>query len=160
SFQRWGKGGLPRLTWVCLALWLSQFPAHSSASYMVYWSAVLDILYLSPGANHTTTTMCECGWYGADSPRVSASGYVALPTSDPSACSPNTSFSVKKRPWIALIKRGNCSYADKIRAALRKKASAVVIYNYDGAGNATTPMSHPGMTVYIFLFIYLKCLIV
>ncbi|KAL7863415.1 hypothetical protein SRHO_G00123990 [Serrasalmus rhombeus] len=72
------------------------------------------------------------------------SGYVALPNSDSVACSPNITFAVNRKPWIALIKRGNCSHADKIRAAEQEGASAVVIYNIDGTGNSTNPMSHPG----------------
>ncbi|XP_036425088.1 RING finger protein 148 [Colossoma macropomum] len=130
-------------SWVWLALLISQFPAHSSA-FMVCWSAYVELRYFSPVTNQSTTSVCECGVYGSDSPLDAESGYVALPNSDPLACSPNITFAVNRKPWIALIKRGNCSHADKIQAAEQEGASAVVIYNIDGTGNSTNPMSHSG----------------
>uniref|UniRef100_A0A672LB80 E3 ubiquitin-protein ligase RNF133-like n=1 Tax=Sinocyclocheilus grahami TaxID=75366 RepID=A0A672LB80_SINGR len=80
--------------------------------------------------------------FGADSPLDSASGLLVLPNSDPLACSRNTTFTAKHQPWIALIKKGNCTYSQKIRAAQRQGASAVVIYNIDGTGNDTNLMAH------------------
>ncbi|KAF5907686.1 RING finger protein, partial [Clarias magur] len=71
-----------------------------------------------------------------------AFGYVVLPNSDLLACQANTTFTIKNKPWIALIKRGNCTYTKKIKAAQRAGASAVVIYNLDGTGNETNTMSH------------------
>ncbi|KAL7886367.1 hypothetical protein AOLI_G00066620 [Acnodon oligacanthus] len=132
-----------RFSWIWLALLISQFPAHASA-FMVFWSAYVELRYFNPVTNQSITSVCECGVYGLDSPLNAESGYVALPNSDPVACSPNVSFAVNRKPWIALIKRGNCSHANKIQAAKREGASAVVIYNIDGTGNSTNPMSHPG----------------
>ncbi|XP_017568865.2 RING finger protein 148 [Pygocentrus nattereri] len=132
-----------RFSWIWLALLISQFPAHSRA-FMVFWSAYVELRYFSQVTNQSTTSVCECGVYGLDSPLYAESGYVALPNSDSVACSPNITFAVNHKPWIALIKRGNCSHADKIRAAEQEGASAVVIYNIDGTGNSTNPMSHPG----------------
>uniref|UniRef100_A0A671RGQ2 Si:dkeyp-86f7.4 n=1 Tax=Sinocyclocheilus anshuiensis TaxID=1608454 RepID=A0A671RGQ2_9TELE len=66
----------------------------------------------------------SCGMFGADSPLDSASGLLVLPNSDPLA-------------W-------NCTYSQKIRAAQREGASAVVIYNIDGTGNNTDLMAHSG----------------
>ncbi|XP_072519583.1 RING finger protein 148 [Salminus brasiliensis] len=134
-----------RLTWVWLALWIFQFPVHSCASYMVLWSAFVELQYFNTETNQTTTSMCECGWSGSASPQFSASGDVALPKSDLLACTPNATFAVNHTPWIALIKRGNCSYDEKIQAAQREGASAVVIYNLDGTGNTTNPMSLSGI---------------
>ncbi|XDV36858.1 hypothetical protein PO909_006574 [Leuciscus waleckii] len=53
----------------------------------------------------------------------------------------------RQQPWIALIKKGNCTYSQKVQAAKKEGASAVVIYNIDGTGNATNLMAHSGMTV-------------
>lgn len=40
------------------------------------------------------------------------------------------------------MKRGNCTFSQKINVAKRQGAAAVVVYNVDGSGNSTTHMSH------------------
>ncbi|XP_066505841.1 RING finger protein 148 [Hoplias malabaricus] len=134
--------GLRRLWWVGLLL-ISQFPTQARC-YTIFWSAYVEVNYVIPETNQSKTSVCECGVYGSNSPLNAASGYVALPTSDALACDPNTTFAVRRKPWIALIKRGNCSHAVKIQAARQEGASAVVVYNIDGTGNKTNRMSHEG----------------
>ncbi|KAJ9601057.1 hypothetical protein L9F63_000792, partial [Diploptera punctata] len=58
-------------------------------------------------------------------------------TGEPTACTlPLTTNSTAdhklpvSEPWIALIKRGECDFAEKVRHALRYNASAVLIYNH------------------------------
>ncbi|XP_030621476.1 RING finger protein 148 [Chanos chanos] len=109
----------------------------------VFWTAYVEVSYTDQW-NRTFSRMCECGIYGSNSPLLPASGQVVLPNLDPLACSSNTTFSVGQEPWIALIKRGDCTYTEKIQAAQQNGASAVVIYNLDGTGNETNYMSHPG----------------
>lgn len=130
------------LTW--LALWVIQSQVHLCSS-MIFWTAYVEVQYLSTGTNQTMISACECGVYGSKSPLKPASGFVVLPNLDSLACHPNTTFTIKEKPWIALIKRGNCTHAAKIQAAQREGASAVVIYNLDGTGNGTNTMSHAGM---------------
>ncbi|XP_009701684.1 PREDICTED: E3 ubiquitin-protein ligase RNF128 [Cariama cristata] len=93
-------------------------------------------------SNQTVSEHCECGLYGLNSPLLSVWGLVAIPTSDRQACNANTQFSITKPPWIALVKRGNCSFAQKIRMATRRGAAAAVIYNMLGKGHNAIPMSH------------------
>uniref|UniRef100_A0A8C3VC52 PA domain-containing protein n=1 Tax=Catharus ustulatus TaxID=91951 RepID=A0A8C3VC52_CATUS len=95
--------------------------------------------------NRTVFERCECGLYGFHSPYLSAQGVVGIPVSaDPYACDKNTDFTVMKAPWIALIERGNCSFAEKIQVATRRGATAAVIYNSRGKGNGTLLMAHQG----------------
>ncbi|XP_043112429.1 RING finger protein 148 [Puntigrus tetrazona] len=109
---------------------------------LIYWTAYVEVRYFDRVSNQTVGSICECGVFGVDSPLNSASGLLVLPDSDPLACSRNTSFTPRHQPWIALIKKGNCTYSQKIRAAQRQGASAVVIYNLDGTGNDTNLMAH------------------
>lgn len=139
---------IPGLTWTWLTLWVIQSQFHSGSS-MIFWTAYIEVHYLSPETNQMIISVCECGVYGLESPLKQASGIMVLPNSDSLACHPNTTFTIKEVPWIALIKRGNCTHAEKIQAAQRQGALAVVIYNLDGSGNETNTMSHAGMTSYL-----------
>lgn len=132
------------LTWTWLALWVIQSRVHAGSS-LIFWTAYVEVRYLSAGTNQTMISVCECGVYGSDSPLKQASGFVVLPNSDSLGCQPNTTFATKEAQWIALIKRGNCTHAEKIQAAQQEGASAVVIYNVDGTGNGTDRMSHAGI---------------
>ncbi|XP_054626095.1 RING finger protein 148-like [Dunckerocampus dactyliophorus] len=112
---------------------------HCSAA-LVFWTAVVKINYfINP--NNTVTQHCECGMFGRNSPLAQAAGVVVLPEGDPRGCDPV--YNVSESPWIALVKRENCSFSKKINAAKRHGASAVVVYNVDNSGNSTACMSHP-----------------
>lgn len=139
------------LTWTWLASWIIQSQVNPVSS-MIFWTAYVELRYLRPGTNQTMISVCDCGMYGSESPLKQALGFVVLPNSDSLACQPNTTFTIKQEPWIALIKRGNCTHAEKIQAAQREGASAVVIYNVDGTGNGTNSMSHAGMA-FVCLFV-------
>ncbi|NWW40114.1 RN128 ligase, partial [Panurus biarmicus] len=107
--------------------------------------ASVSLFYFNSTSNRTVFERCECGLYGFHSPCLSAQGVVGIPTSaDPYACDKNTDFTVMKAPWIALIERGNCSFAEKIQVATRRGATAAVIYNSQGKGNNTLLMAHQG----------------
>lgn len=142
-------GAIPGLTWKWLAFWVIMFQVNSTSS-MIYWTAYVKVHYMGLHANQTIIYECECGLYGSDSPLKDASGYVVLPNSDSLACHPNTTFTIKKIPWIALIKRGNCTYTEKIKTAQQMGAVAVVIYNVDETGNETNAMGHEGMAVLFY----------
>ncbi|XP_073677104.1 RING finger protein 148 isoform X2 [Garra rufa] len=128
-------------------IWLSvlvfQICFQLSAS-SIFWTAYVEVEYFDRVSNETVSSRCECGVFGVHSPLQFVSGDIVLPNSDPLACSKNTTFTAKDQPWIALIKKGNCAYSQKIRAAQREGASAVVIYNQDGTGNNTELMAHSG----------------
>lgn len=110
----------------------------------VFWTAEVETRY-SHSSNETVSKYCECGVYGRNSRLEPASGIVALPKGDPTGCNAeaiyrwNTTFP----SWIALVKRGNCTFSEKINAAQLQGAAGVVVYNVDGSGNGTTHMSHP-----------------
>uniref|UniRef100_A0AAY4ERN0 RING-type domain-containing protein n=1 Tax=Denticeps clupeoides TaxID=299321 RepID=A0AAY4ERN0_9TELE len=120
-----------------LWIWLLAWAAHRTNASLLYWSA-----YVTIADGNRTLGPCECGLYGLHSPLNSAQGLVALPRNDPLACN-DTAFDAPEEPWIALVKRGDCLYTDKIEAAKSQNASAVVIYNIDGTGNETNEMMHP-----------------
>ncbi|KAK2853792.1 hypothetical protein Q5P01_006453 [Channa striata] len=106
--------------------------------------ALVEITYENSN-NVTEDRMCECGVYGRNSPLDKASGFVTLPTGDPKGCGPDPVYNRNSSspPWIAMVKRGNCTFSEKINAAKRLGAAAVVVYNVDGSGNSTTHMAHP-----------------
>jgi len=115
---------------------------HCSAS-LLFWTAMVEISYVNSN-NKTEDRYCECGVYGRNSPLAKASGIVALPKGDPKGCGPGPVYNRNSSSpaWIALVKRGNCTFSDKINAAKRQGASGVVVYNLDGSGNSTTYMAH------------------
>nr|XP_043885392.1 E3 ubiquitin-protein ligase RNF128-like [Solea senegalensis] len=115
--------------------------AHCSAAF-VFWTAMVDISYYNNTANKTEDKYCECGVFGRNSPVDTVSGIVTLPKDDPKGCSADPVYNFSASPWIALVKRGNCTFTEKINAAVRQGAAGVVVYNVDGSGNSTTHMSH------------------
>ncbi|XP_026175489.1 E3 ubiquitin-protein ligase RNF128a [Mastacembelus armatus] len=115
---------------------------HCSAA-LVIWTAVVEINYVNSN-NDTVDKYCECGVYGRSSPLEKAVGIVTLPKGDPKGCGPDPVYNRNSSspPWIALVKRGNCTFTEKINGAKRQGASGVVVYNVDGSGNSTTHMVH------------------
>ncbi|KAF7212408.1 E3 ubiquitin-protein ligase RNF128a [Nothobranchius furzeri] len=115
---------------------------HRSAAFM-FWTAIVETRYVN--SNSTVGKYCECGVYGRNSPLDQASGIVVLPAGDPFGCGTESDYSRNSSypPWIALVKRGNCTFSEKINAAKDHGAAAVVVYNMDGSGNDTTHMAHP-----------------
>ncbi|KAM4592670.1 E3 ubiquitin-protein ligase RNF128a [Odontesthes bonariensis] len=115
---------------------------HRSGAYM-FWTAMVEINYANSN-NETVDKYCECGVYGRNSPLDKASGIVTLPKGDPKGCGPDPVYNRNSSspPWIALVKRGNCTFSEKINAAKRQGAAGVVVYNMDGSGNSTSHMAH------------------
>lgn len=127
---------------------------HCSAS-SVFWTALVEISYLNSSNNVTEDKICECGVYGRNSPVEATFGIVTLPKGDPRGCGPDHVYSrnTSSPRWIALVKRGNCTFSEKISAAYRQGAAGVVVYNVDGSGNSTTHMSHPEVTNIVAIMI-------
>ncbi|KAF7474153.1 E3 ubiquitin-protein ligase RNF128 isoform X2 [Marmota monax] len=108
-------------------------------------NAYVTVTYYNETSNYTTTEACECGVYGLASPVANAMGVVGIPKNNNyQACDFNTEFTNTKKPWIALIERGNCSYSEKIQTAGRRNADAVVIYNAPETGNQRIQMGNFG----------------
>lgn len=106
-------------------------------------SASVSLVYFSSTSNGSEH--CKCGLYGLHSPLRRAGGLVGIPkAANLQACDANTQFTVTRQPWIALMERGNCTFARKITVAARRGATAAVIYNAPGTGNSRFPMIHSG----------------
>ncbi|XP_056464306.1 E3 ubiquitin-protein ligase RNF128-like [Gadus chalcogrammus] len=116
-----------------------------ASSAFVFWSALLEISYLDIQTNLTIKRYCECGVYGRNSPLEGASGRLMMPIQDPTGCVglPIYSRNNSIPPWIALVKRGNCTFSEKIKGAQAEGAAAIVVYNVEGTRNETMHMSHP-----------------
>ncbi|XP_013039253.1 E3 ubiquitin-protein ligase RNF128 isoform X2 [Anser cygnoides] len=108
-------------------------------------NAFVSLFYFNSTSNMSVSEQCECGLYGLSSPLLSAQGSVAIPrAANLQACDSNTQFTITEPPWIALIERGNCTFAEKIKVAARRGATAAVIYNAAGKSSYPIPMSHIG----------------
>ncbi|XP_067903246.1 E3 ubiquitin-protein ligase RNF128 isoform X2 [Heterodontus francisci] len=107
-------------------------------------TAIINVINISPATNSMFTIRVP-GIYGANSPVKGARGVIGIPNShDAFACEQNVDFSAMETPWIALIERGNCTFATKIGKAKDRGAAAVVIFNEEGQGNRTDPFIHYG----------------
>ncbi|XP_058568818.1 E3 ubiquitin-protein ligase RNF128 isoform X2 [Neofelis nebulosa] len=108
-------------------------------------NAYVTVTYYNETSNYTSIETCECGVYGLASPVATAMGVVSIPKNNNyQACDYNTEFTNTNSPWIALIERGNCTFSEKIQAAGRRNADAVVIYNVPDTGNQTIQMANFG----------------
>ncbi|XP_078403790.1 E3 ubiquitin-protein ligase RNF128-like isoform X2 [Cetorhinus maximus] len=107
-------------------------------------SAIINVTNISPTTNRTVATSVP-GIYGVNSPVRGARGVIGIPNShDAFACDKNIDFHARETPWVALIERGNCTFAQKIENGKRRGAAAVVIFNEAGKGNRTDPFIHYG----------------
>uniref|UniRef100_A0A4W5KSZ4 Ring finger protein 128a n=1 Tax=Hucho hucho TaxID=62062 RepID=A0A4W5KSZ4_9TELE len=129
--------GLGFFTLLCL------ITAQHAGANMVFTKAIVQTRYFNTSNNQTVLQSCECGLYGLHSSVTSASGEVILPISDPLACGLQIGFNSSEL-WIALIQRGNCTFAEKIQTAAESGATGVVIYNLPGTGDEVTPMVYGG----------------
>ncbi|XP_070331269.1 E3 ubiquitin-protein ligase RNF149 isoform X3 [Odocoileus virginianus] len=116
-----------------------------------WFSAVVSTEYVDPQTNRSVRSVSESGRFGDSSPKEGARGLVGVPRAedrDPEGCEAGTRFLVPggrgTAPWVALVARGGCTFKEKVLAAARRNASAVVLYNEERQGNLTAPMSHAG----------------
>lgn len=110
-----------------------------------WYTAFVNITYVDPDTAEVRTEKTECGRYGEHSLKRETRGVLAMPVApqDKNACDPNTRFTPRGHDaWIALISRGNCTYREKIRNAVGKNASAVVIFNV-GSSNPNETVTMP-----------------
>ncbi|KAJ3593088.1 hypothetical protein NHX12_005425 [Muraenolepis orangiensis] len=111
----------------------------------VFWTALLVTSNQDSQTNTSVKRYCECGVYGISSPLEGATGLLTLPIQGSMGCGPLPVYARNSSdpPWIALVKRGNCTFSEKIIMARNQGAEAVVVYNVEGTGNMTMHMSHP-----------------
>ncbi|XP_045420886.1 E3 ubiquitin-protein ligase RNF133 [Lemur catta] len=121
-------------------LWLfSQNCCQASA----FWTAYMNISFHV--GNRMLSELGETGVFGRSSALKRVTGVIVPPEGKTQhACNSNTSFSRSKNSetWLALIERGGCTFTQKIKVAIEKGASGVIIYNFPGTGNQVFPMSH------------------
>jgi hypothetical protein len=71
----------------------------------------------------------------------------------PSLCQSGPHTPGPTEPWIALVQRGNCSFADKARQAQHWGAKAVVVGNYDpetyGISDTLVSMIESGTSLFV-----------
>ncbi|XP_047618984.1 E3 ubiquitin-protein ligase RNF133 [Phacochoerus africanus] len=121
-------------------LWLlSQHCCRASA----VWTAYMNISFHV--GNRMLSELGETGVFGRSSALKTVAGVIVPPQGKTqNACNPSTVFSKPKNSetWLALVERGGCTFTQKIKVAVEKGASGVIIYNFPGTGNQVFPMSH------------------
>lgn len=121
-------------------LWLlSQHCCRASA----VWTAYMNISFHV--GNRMLSELGETGVFGRSSTLKTVAGVIVPPQGKTqNACNPSTVFSKPKNSetWLALVERGGCTFTQKIKVAVEKGASGVIIYNFPGTGNQVFPMSH------------------
>lgn len=109
-----------------------------------YYTAIVNITYVSPATGLVVSEREELGKYSAGKVG-SVSGVVVHVTSNNwtahDACSPLDTANIPQEPWIALIQHGNCVESVKMRHAVNTNASGAVVYN-NNPGNRLVKMRH------------------
>ncbi|KAF6276228.1 ring finger protein 133 [Rhinolophus ferrumequinum] len=132
----------PASSWLVTfsVLWLgSQNCCRASA----VWTAYMNITFHV--GHRVLSELGETGVFGRSSTLKRLVGVIVLPEGKTqNACSPNTNFSrpQNSKTWLALVERGSCPFTQKIKVAVEKGASGVIIYNFPGTGNQVFPMTH------------------
>ncbi|XP_070472553.1 E3 ubiquitin-protein ligase RNF133 [Equus przewalskii] len=107
------------------------------------WTAYMNISFHV--GNRMLSELGETGVFGRSSTLKRIAGVIVPPEGKiQNACNPSTTFgrSTNSERWLALIERGGCTFTQKIKVAVEKGASGVIIYNFPGTGNQVFPMSH------------------
>lgn len=135
---------------VLLCLGLFCFGSASSdglpASKKHIYAAIVNITYKDPVTGEQNTEKQEMGRYGTTSaPQMEKGWVVHVRSADKSndGCEPIVNVPKSGERWIALIKRGQCRFHEKISNAISKNASAVVVYNHEDDEDLLT-MEHQG----------------
>ena len=127
------------------------------------YTAYVNITYLDPETNHVfKDRQIIHGHYGHGSivdHRTGVVVHVRSANNLTDGCSPPVNVPGTGEKWIALVKRGDCSFQTKItNAAINSNASAVVIYDYEEISKDGFVMNDRGnkcfnYIIMIFLFI-------
>ena len=146
-----GNFPLESQTVVCIfwaSFLLSLLCSVNTAQYELF-SAHLLVTYTDPATGNYISKDLS-GRFGVSSPTGTEIGteigkvvHVLTEESMNHGCSPAVNAPLSKKPWIALIQRGNSKFDNKILTAVAKNASAVVIYNHKDEDTLIT-MDHSG----------------
>ena len=119
-------------------------PASSnrSRSGTPYWTAFLNISYVDTVRKVWHTERTETGRFSGGGAVREATGVAAEIVSsadgdDKTACDPpfdRARLPAAGRPWIAIVRRGGCTFNEKISNALALNASGVLVYDNEDGG--------------------------
>ena len=113
------------------------------------FSAIINITYIDPKTNTEVDEESEYGLFAADHADKAEGVLVHVRSSSNSAGGKShsgcTTFEndIPREHWIALIERGDCVFSRKIRNAVLKNASAVLVYDNSSKAELVT-MEHDG----------------
>ncbi len=106
-----------------------------------YWTAYLNVSYTDSDRNVWHTERTETGRFGSGGPKPGRGVAVELLSAtvrgdvasgdgyDRSGCkAPFQENYPSSEPWIAIIRRGKCTFNEKIANALALNASGVLVY--------------------------------
>lgn len=133
--------------------------ARTSVFYVLFASVIVwnNFAHCSPVIElqpHLNITFCDrfgkncyvkvsdkSGKFGIESPRHGASGWLyVLNELNVNGCK-EFNIKIDKTPWIALIKRGVCSFVAKLKNARKHNATAAIIYDDEDSEEAVR-MTH------------------
>ncbi|KAJ7324838.1 hypothetical protein JRQ81_017858 [Phrynocephalus forsythii] len=112
------------------------------------FTALLNVTVLHPDSS--VSVHLERGRYGQESPKRAAAGLLLEPlpingVANRLGCDPRTRFRVPPNTthWVAILRRGNCTFKQKVLRAAAQNVSAVVVYNNVPREDHVT-MTHQG----------------
>lgn len=139
-----GELALPALA-LALALALAPrgaAPCRPGHRAPAWHRAVVGLEYVDPRTNRTVRRVSKDARFDGGSlcePRRGLVGVPRAPGGDPGGCAPDTRFLAPEpgapEPWVALVARGGCPVRDRVLAAARGNASALVVYGKDRRGD-------------------------
>uniref|UniRef100_H2XL79 RING-type domain-containing protein n=1 Tax=Ciona intestinalis TaxID=7719 RepID=H2XL79_CIOIN len=125
-----------------------------------YYGAFVQFQYKDSHVGSTVTLgstdpLDEVGRYGFHSPIKNISGQIvyAVTSNDiRDGCKFNYGSVHLPSPWLALVSRGNCTFAEKIDNAAKWNASGIIVYDLEKNTNLET-MSHADSTKIVSVMI-------
>uniref|UniRef100_A0A1B6DHR0 RING-type domain-containing protein n=1 Tax=Clastoptera arizonana TaxID=38151 RepID=A0A1B6DHR0_9HEMI len=106
-----------------------------------YYTAFINLTYVDPASGRVRSERAEIGKFGEDYVGFASGVLVHVKSSDGhTGCTMPLRSSVypgdlPRQPWVALIKRGDCSFQVKVDNAYRSNASAVIVYNNEDSNS-------------------------
>nr|XP_039264900.1 RING finger protein 150-like [Styela clava] len=114
-----------------------------------YYSTIVIFNITDPKTGHfeklgSADPHDDIGKYGSASPKKNVTGVIALPLNQSGhiyGCTEAYNDVKLKVPWVALVERGECTFAKKIEKAFNANASGIIVFD---TKNDVIVMSHEG----------------
>ena len=136
-----------------VALLIVSVSAKKHSGPAEYWKAFLNVSYLDTERNVWHTERAETGRYSSGNNNDVSGVVIEMETVEPfeessvrgddvyTGCYPPFKANYpENEPWIALVRRGKCTFNHKIRNALKLNASGVLIYDNEQEGKVLQAM--------------------